>query len=128
MKKSTQELFDKAARSIQTAESLKESKDYEFIASRAYYAMFYIAEALLNEKDLSFKRHGSLHAAFGEHFVKTGIFDQKLHRWLIEAFNLRLTSDYSASTIISKEDAVGLIPQAQEFLHAARKYLEKLSA
>ncbi len=123
MKQSTRGLLEKAERSLQTAESLKQSEDYEFIASRAYYAMFYVAEALLNEKEMSFKRHGNLHAAFGEHFVKTGILDQKFHRWLIEAFNKRLTSDYSASIVISKEDAVVLIPQAHEFIKAARQYL-----
>lgn len=123
MKQSTRELLEKAERSLQTAESLEKSEDYEFIASRAYYAMFYVAEALLNEKEMSFKKHGSLHAAFGEHFVKTGIMDQKFHRWLIEAFNKRLTSDYSASTVISHEDAAVLIPQAHEFIQAARQYL-----
>ena len=27
--------------------------------------MFYLAEALLNEKELRFKKHGGVHAAFG---------------------------------------------------------------
>jgi uncharacterized protein (UPF0332 family) len=31
--------------------------------------MFYVAEALLNEKSLQFSKHGGVHGAFGEHYI-----------------------------------------------------------
>lgn len=52
--------------------------------------MFYVAEALLNEKKLSFSKHGNIHAAYGEHFAKTKVLDPKFHRWLIDSFDKRL--------------------------------------
>jgi len=70
MKTSTEQLLQKAERAITAAETLLHSGDTEFAIGRAYYAMFYIAKALLNEKNLQFSKHGGVHGAFGEHFVK----------------------------------------------------------
>lgn len=56
--------------------------------------MFYVAEALLAERDLEFKKHAAVHAAFGEHFAKTRSLDPKYHRWLLDAFDQRITADY----------------------------------
>jgi uncharacterized protein (UPF0332 family) len=42
-----QRLLDKADRSLQAARELNDAGFAEFAASRAYYAMFYIAEAFL---------------------------------------------------------------------------------
>ena len=122
MKDAFLKLLVKSERSIKTAESLLESDDIEFVAGRAYYAMFYIVEALLNEKDLLYRKHSGVHSAFGKHFVKTGEFDQKFHRWLLEAFNKRLMSDYSFEANITKQEAEEMIERSKEFLQQARQY------
>lgn len=88
--------------------------------------MFYIAEALLEEKDLQFSKHGGVHGAFGEHYVKTGLFDPKYHRWLLNAFDQRIEGDYDAEVIAVNDDADILIVQAEEFLVNALNYLESL--
>ncbi|WP_373479828.1 HEPN domain-containing protein [Geminocystis sp.] len=50
----------KAERSLNAAQELNQ-KDYpEFATSRAYYAMFYVAEVLLLEEDLSFSSHSAV--------------------------------------------------------------------
>lgn len=86
MKESSRQLLGKASRSIDAAEVLLTNGYPDFSTGRACYAMFYTAEALRNEKDLSFRKHGGVHGAFGKHFVKTGLFDAKFHRWLLGAF------------------------------------------
>ena len=80
MKISSQKLLEKAARAIEAAISLLENGYPEFSTGRAYYAMFYTAEALLDEKNLKYSKHGGVHGAFGQHYVKTGLFDPKYHR------------------------------------------------
>jgi hypothetical protein len=62
MKPKSRRLLDKAARAIRAAETLLREGDADFAAGRAYYAMFYSAEALLFERGLQFRKHG----AFGE--------------------------------------------------------------
>ena len=86
--------------------------------------MFYIAEALLNEKELSFSKHGNIHAAFGEYFAKTKILDPKFHRWLIDAFDKRLVGDYGVDATIKMDIAALMINLARDFLEAAQTYLE----
>ena len=124
MKESTVQLLGKAERAVLAAETLFRSEDAEFAIGRAYYAMFYVAEALLNEKDLQFKKHGGVHGAFGEHYVKTGLFDAKYHRWLLAAFNRRIVGDYGVEVDFTSAEAQEIIQQAQEFLQAAKDYLE----
>ena len=97
--------------------------DLDFAAGRAYYAMFYVAEALLNEKSLHFRKHGGVHAAFGEHFAKTNQLDPKFHRWLLNAFDKRIQGDYGVEPEISSEEVSEMIEQAGEFLRASQRYL-----
>ena len=121
MKKTTGKFLDKAERSIKAAERLLRSKDNEFAAGRAYYAMFYATEALLNEKGLRFRKHGGVHAAFGVHFVKGGQWDAKYHRWLLAAFDKRITGDYGIDMALSTKEVKEMIKQAHEFLDEARR-------
>ncbi|HEY5572490.1 MAG TPA: HEPN domain-containing protein [Anaerolineales bacterium] len=123
MKENTKLLLEKASRAIQASEALLSSGFPEFSTGRAYYAMFYVAEALLEEKDLRFSKHGGVHGAFGEHYVKTGLFDPKFHRWLLNAFDQRIEGDYGPEVVAVPQDARELINQAEEFLMKAQHFL-----
>jgi uncharacterized protein (UPF0332 family) len=65
-----EELIRKAQRSLRAAKLFNENDLIDFAASRAYYAMFYVARAFLLGKGLEFSKHGSLIAAFGQHFCQ----------------------------------------------------------
>lgn len=106
------------------ANTLLQTEAEDFAAGRAYYAMFYIASGLLNEKGLHFRKHGGVHAAFGEHFVKTGLFDQSFHRWLLEAFAKRIEGDYGVEAVVLGTDVKEMLDQVQRFLQKARQHLE----
>ena len=56
MKEHTRKLLDKAARAADVAKTLLKRSDVDFAASRAYYSMFYVADAVLNEKGLRFRQ------------------------------------------------------------------------
>lgn len=125
MKETSVELLEKAERAIQSAKRDLTADDSEASASRAYYAMFYVAEALLFEQGLAFKKHSAVHAAFGKHFTKTGKFDPKYHDWLLKAFENRITSDYEIGSSISTEEAATMIQRAREFLDQTRQFLSQ---
>jgi uncharacterized protein (UPF0332 family) len=79
MKRKTEQLLDKAQDTIEAAELLLKGGKHSFAAGRAYYAMFYVAEALLFERGLAFRKHSGVHAAFGRHFARTQALDPKFH-------------------------------------------------
>lgn len=123
MKPNAKFLLDKAEQAIGAAESLLRDGYRDFSVGRAYYAMFYAAEALLAEKELAFKKHVGVHRAFAEHYIKTGIFEQKYYLWLVAAFNSRLVGDYALRTEFQDEEVREWIEQAREFLLQAKEYL-----
>ena len=114
MKEYTGKLLDKAQDSIEAA-------------GRAYYAMFYVAEALLGEMELEFSQHGQVIGAYGLHFAKTKVLDPKYHRWLVDGFDTRVSGDYGIDTGIGKDLVSEMINQAREFLLDGKKYLESQS-
>ncbi len=63
MKRRTEQLLAKGKDAIEAAELLLKGGKKDFAAGRAYYAMFYVAEALLFEKGLEFRKHAGVHAA-----------------------------------------------------------------
>ncbi|MBI5244846.1 MAG: HEPN domain-containing protein [Elusimicrobia bacterium] len=117
-------LFEKAESSLSAARLLVGEGYPGFAASRAYYAMFYVAEALLASLEQSYSTHGGVVGAFGREFAKIGKLDAKFHRWLIDGQDIRNVGDYGVGAAVSKEQAVGLIAQAQEFIEAGRNYLQ----
>jgi len=125
MKEYTRKLLDKALDAIEAAEGLMDMGKAEFSAGRAYYAMFYIAEALLSEKGFEFKQHGQVIGAFGLHFAKTKELDPKYHRWLVDGFDARISGDYGVDIEIDNELVADMINQARDFYEAAQRYLEK---
>lgn len=118
-----EKMLQKAAQSVEAADDLLQNGYAGFAVSRAYYAMFYSAEALLLKQNLSFSKHGAVIAAFGEHFIKAKIFDPKFHRYLREAFDQRLVGDYDVMNEISPETARATIKNAKEFIEEVKNYL-----
>ena len=57
MKEQIESLVEKSDRYLRSAVLLRDAEDYDSVASRLYYAMFYCAEALLLTKELSFSKH-----------------------------------------------------------------------
>ena len=84
--------------------------------SRAYYSMFYAAEALLLSRGFVFSSHSAVISAFGKEFSKTGEIDPKFHRYLIDAQDARNLGDYGAGIRISEDRAKEVIEWAKEFL------------
>jgi uncharacterized protein (UPF0332 family) len=115
--------LSKAAESIGAANVLLADGYFDFAASRAYYAMFYAVEALMLDRDLSFSKHSAIIAAFGKEFVKTGMFDSRFHRYILNAFDLRNAGDYGIIHAVSVENASQAIAEAGELLVEIEKFL-----
>ena len=89
-----------------------------FAASRAYYAAFYAATALLLREGLEFGKH-SVIASIHQRFVKTGKLDKEQGKALNWLFELRGVGDYGVTAHVSRE-------QFEEAIEAAAKFLEAI--
>jgi uncharacterized protein (UPF0332 family) len=119
-------LLDKAERSFGAAKRLLDAGDTDFAASRAYYGYFYIAEALLLSKGLSFSRHGQVISQYGVHFARSEVLDRRFHKFLDDAFALRQLADYSTDPSLEPDTIRGLIEEGEFFLRDAREFLARL--
>ena len=117
-------LLDKAQRSLRVAQRLMEEKDFDFSASRAYYAMFYMAEALLLTKQSRSSRHSAVIAEFFKHFVKSGLLRREFHEMLYRAFEERQIGDYGFEEDFPRKEAASLVGDARRFLEATRPLLK----
>ena len=123
--KEMDDLHDKAKRFLRTAELSFKDGDYDSCASRCYYGMFFMTEALLLKKKITASTHKGVIALFGEHFVKTGIIDREFGRALRRAFDLRQKGDYSTGLRVSDSEAEVLLKIAKEFIYEIAKKLEE---
>ena len=118
-----QALLKKAKSSLDGARLLNDQKLYDFAVSRAYYAMFYIAEAFLLGEGLTLSKHSGVIAAFGQRFAKTGRVPQEFHRYLIEGEAARNVGDYDTGPGLSEKDAAEQIRRAEEFVKLAERLI-----
>lgn len=117
-------LLVKAERYIRSARVLAEDGDLDSAASRLYYAMFYVAEALLAAKGISFSSHSAVLSAYGQHFAKTRELDPRFHRALLAAFSQRQLGDYATISGLTEDDIQGLVTDAVDFVAAARAWFK----
>ena len=120
------ELLLKAQKSLRAAKVLLRSDYPDFAASRAYYTMFYVAEAFLEGEELAFSKHAAVIAGFGQHFVRSGKVPAEFHRFLIEAQQVRHTGDYSYLHAVTLDQARMQISHAEQFLELAEQMLGPL--
>ncbi len=124
MNSEEREILDLAAQNIQAAELIARQGYYGIAASRGYYAMFYIAEALLLRRGLHFSKHSAVIAAYGKEFSRTGDLDPKFHEYLIKSQAVRLTGDYDYTETVTEGSANQILLWADEFLAAAQDFLK----
>ncbi len=110
--------------SIRAAKELASKSYYDFVASRAYYAAFYAATALLLSKELEFSRHSGVIASIHQRFVKTGKLDKRHGKDLNWLFELRGVGDYGATIHVSQQDAVRAIEIAEDFLETTKLLIQ----
>lgn len=120
-------LLAKARRGLASARQNLGAGDFDFAVSRAYYAMFYAAEALLLARGLAFSKHGSVIAEFNRAFVRTGELAVRHAAALKKAFEQRLIGDYGFREAFPAETAGAVLDDAEAFVNDAEAYLRRES-
>lgn len=121
-----QKLLLKARESLAAARVLIDTDYPGYAASRAYYAMFYIAEAFLEGERMSFSKHSAVISAFGREFARKGRVPVEFHRFLREAQEVRNTGYYGEIDAVTDDEATEQIARAEQFLELAENLIGTL--
>jgi uncharacterized protein (UPF0332 family) len=115
----------KANQKLQTSKKLYDDEEYEDAISRAYYAMYHAARALLLTKNIEPKTHKGVLTSLGQFFIKTGTLERAYGKMLAYAKELRENGDYSEYYVAAEEDAKIVIDDAQKFIEEIKSILQK---
>ena len=122
MNSEVEAFLQRARRDLEAARANLQLGYVEVAASRAYYSMFYAAQAFLASEQQSFSSHSAVISAFGQHFARTRRVPPEYHRFLIEGQELRLDADYELPGVPASE-AAEQIQRAEKFLRLAEDFL-----
>jgi uncharacterized protein (UPF0332 family) len=117
--------LERAEQSIQAARDLAGKGYYDFAASRAYYAAFYGATAILLNEGLDFSKHSGVIASIHQRFVKTGKLSKKHGKDLNWLFEIRSVGDYGGTVHVSALQAEQAIQVAESFLKSVKSLLNR---
>lgn len=117
--------LDASKDKLDSARILYENKKFADAVSRAYYAVFHCAQALLLSIGVKAISHAGVRQLFGLHFIKKGVLDKKLGKYLKNLKDERENGDYGIFTLIDREDAQKAIAEAKEFIEGTESYLKK---
>ena len=119
-----QYLLDLAEESHKVAKMLRDNGHVRFSAAQSYYTIFYLAQAMLLSKGLTYSSHSAVVAAYGKEFARTKILDPKFHRYIIDAQVVREVGHYGKKDeVVTEEQENESLQWAEEFMQAVKGYL-----
>ena len=117
--------IENAKEALRAAQLNLDNDFYTTAVNRAYYAIFYAANALLATKKLARSKHSGVLAAFRQYFIKTRILASELSEIYGQVMDDRQEGDYEIITATSKEDAEIDILQARNFVDEVSAWLQE---
>ena len=113
----------RADESVAAARHLLSSGYPDFAASRAYYAAFYAATAVLLAEGFETSKHSGVIAAMHQRFVRTGRLSIEMGKSLNWLYELRDIGDYGVMAHVSCEEAEQAIRVAERFVATIEKLI-----
>ena len=100
---------------------------YGSAVNRAYYAIFYAANALLATQGITRSKHSGVIAAFRQYFVKPGLVEIEYGDIYGRVMDDRHISDYDVGAQIEPERARVDLDDARRFVERIERYLREES-
>ena len=115
--------LDNAKTLLNTARLLLDSSDCKSVANRSYYAIFNAMRACLATLGKDYKKHSSVISDFRLNFLKPDKIDKTLSDIITALFYVRTQSDYNDHYIISKEEVIKQLENAELFVKKVENFL-----
>ena len=114
---------DRCRGALESARELLDSEHYDDAASRAYYAAFHAATAVLLSKGLEFSKHRGVIAAVHGDLVRQGLVSREAGKALGKLFELRDVGDYGGKRRVASEAAANAVALAEKFAEEVLRLL-----
>ena len=110
--------------SLASSECLLDNGFLRDAVSRAYYAAFHWARAVLLSKGIEPKSHRGVIQMFSLHFVKDGPITEEAVDMLAHLATYRELCDYTSSASFTEEQVREEISRARRFIEACRPFVK----
>ena len=118
------ELWRRAEDSLSAAEKLVADGYADIAASRAYYAAFHAASALLLSKEgVTYTKHSAVLAHLHKEYIKTGRLPRDVGRIVNALYDIRHIGDYGGPAHVQSEQAEQAIEDARRAMCAMGAFL-----
>ncbi|MGQ4833824.1 MAG: HEPN domain-containing protein [Candidatus Asgardarchaeia archaeon] len=124
-KKLAESYMEKAEEKLRSAKLLLKEKFIDDAISRAYYAAFLSAKALLLLLGSDTRTHSGVLTMFSLKVIREGILPREIGKYLNELFDARQASDYSPIALYDEEDAREFINKAEKIYLSIKVLLEE---
>lgn len=118
-------LLKKAQKYLRSAAVLLELEDYDSTASRAYFAMFYAAQAALLRETSELPSKQSIRSAFVSRFVEDGPLPGRAADVLQRGAELQEMGDFAHEFAVSEADAESILAEAEAFVNSLERLVGK---
>lgn len=108
--------LDTAKECLNDSLVLINSQSYKASANRSYYAVFHAMRAVLAFDEFDSKKHSGIISEFRKRYIKTGVFTAEISKIIDLQFSARSHSDYDDFYIISKEESINGLHEAEKWL------------
>lgn len=120
MKPDVEEHLRSADKTLREMEHLMSGNFYRGVLGRAYRAMVYAATAAMLAREIKGGPRQAIVPAFAGAFIKTGLLDEKYHKYFSEAFATRSDSDQPSPLRADHRQAQTTIVRTRQFIAACR--------
>lgn len=117
--------LEKAHSIMAQIENLKILEYWDNIANRLYYAIFHAVSALLINDGHSVNTHKGVVVLFGQHYVRTGVFDMGDGKLYSQLQTMREKGDYNCAYQTSEDEVLPLIEPANALVNKIVDYISK---
>ncbi len=118
-------LLRKAQKFLRSAAVLIEMADYDSTASRAYFAMFYAAQAALLQETQALSSKQGIRSTFISRFVENGPLPARAGEALQRASELQEMGDFAYDFAVGEEDAEMILSEAEAFVNSLENMIQR---
>ena len=96
---------------------------FDTAANRSYYAIFHAARSVLALDGQDYKKHSGVISNFQKNYIKTEVFNKEMSNIIKSAFDMRTDSDYEDFYVVSKDEVIKQVAEAEYFVNTIEKHL-----